>query len=101
MQDCDADKLKIRSDNKILDNLIRTSLQKISEDILKNSFLHINHYQIQSVEFFQKIKMIRGDATDNKKNNIRDMNLFIKIDKNTNEFIDTELKDIQQNYSNN
>lgn len=101
VQDCDADKLKIRSDNKILDNLIRTSLQNISEDILKNSFLHINHYQIQSVEFFQKIKMTRGDVSTAKKNNIRDMNMFIKIDKNTNEFVDTELKDIQQNYSNN
>ena len=69
---------------------------KISEDFLKNSNLHINHYQIQSVEFFQKIKMTRGDADNIKNNNFRTMDHFKKCDRNTNQIIDTELKEIQE-----
>ena len=97
VQQCDKRFIRIRSDNKIIDNKLSTSLLKIDENILNNLFLHINHYQIQSAEFFEKIKMTRGDVSTEKKNNLRDMNYFKKYDKNTNKFVDTELKDIQQN----
>ena len=65
----------------------------ISENILKASNLHINHYQIQSVDFFQKIKMTRGDVSTVKKNNMRDMNYFKRHDNN--ELLDDELSIIQ------
>jgi glycosyltransferase involved in cell wall biosynthesis len=49
----------------------------------KSDILQINHYAIQSKEFFEKVKMTRGDAAYNK--NIRDWNYFEKYD-----FKDTE-----------
>jgi hypothetical protein len=49
----------------------------------KSDILQINHYAIQSKEFFEKVKMSRGDATYNK--NVRDWNYFEKYD-----FKDTE-----------
>lgn len=53
-----------------------------------NSPLHLNHYTIQSYEFFKNIKMTRGDSVY--ENNIRDENYFKKYD--TNIVSDLELK---------
>lgn len=39
------------------------SFYKINETILSNSFLHLNHYAIQSYEWFMRIKATRGDAS--------------------------------------
>ena len=52
----------------------------------------LNHYPIQSWEYFQKVKMGRGDATSSKVDNIRDENYFKNYDKNT----DFEDLDLQQ-----
>ena len=45
-----------------------------------NNFIKLNHYQIQSIEFFTKVKMTRGDVIDKNVDNIRDMNYFHKYD---------------------
>jgi hypothetical protein len=54
----------------------------ISEELLNNSCLHLNHYAIQSWEFFSKIKMTRGDASSSSINHIRDKNYFDAYDNN-------------------
>jgi len=59
--------------------------------IIENDKIKLNHYPIQSLEFFQKVKMLRGDATCS--TNVRDMNYFYEYDKNAN-YNDTELKDM-------
>jgi len=89
IQQCDKRAYQITSDNKYLNNLIDNTYTSISEDILKQSNLHLNHYQIQSVEFFQKIKMTRGDVSKKSSNTLRDMNYFRKYDINV--FDDDEL----------
>lgn len=63
---------------------------KIDETILANSFLHLNHYVIQSYNWFMRIKATREDATTN--NNVRDEKYFREFDICSNDIEDTELK---------
>jgi hypothetical protein len=60
--------------------------------------LALNHYAIMSKEYFEKIKMTRGDADDSKQNNLRDWNYFDKY--NHKEVYDTELHDLVVKYEN-
>jgi len=53
-----------------------------SEGILKDSCLHLNHYAIQSWEFFSKIKMTRGDALSPSVDHVRDKKYFDDYDNN-------------------
>jgi hypothetical protein len=53
-----------------------------SEEILKDSCLHLNHYAIQSWEFFSKIKMTRGDASSSSVDHIRNKDYFDAYDNN-------------------
>lgn len=90
----------ITSDNKksnVRDNYYNSQIL-LNEELLKQSYLHLNHYQIQSVEFWRKIKMTRGDATELSKINRRNMNEFLNNDKISNDIEDNELKDIQSKY---
>jgi hypothetical protein len=49
----------------------------ISEDILKNSFLHLNHYVVQSFEWYRTVKMTRGDVLyQTKDSNYRTLDFF-------------------------
>lgn len=59
------------------------------EDILNQSCLHLNHYAIQSWEFFSKIKMTRGDASSSAVDYIRNRNYFENYD--VNHLLDDEL----------
>lgn len=52
----------------------------------------LNHYPIQSWEYFQKVKMQRGDATSSTVDNIRNEDYFKNYDKDT----DYEDLDLQQ-----
>ena len=52
----------------------------VDEESLKCDILAMNHYQIQSEEFFRECKMTRGDALDRKSENVRDMSYFNKHD---------------------
>lgn len=50
--------------------------------------IHLNHYAIQSWEYFENVKMTRGDATN--EGNVRDEGYFKAFDKNN--LLDEELK---------
>jgi hypothetical protein len=66
------------------------AFENVNEKLLKTSYLHLNHYGIQSWDFFKNVKMTRGAADSKKHNNVRTKKYF-KI-KDTNEKIDNELK---------
>ena len=45
-----------------------------------NQLIRLNHYAIQSLEFFQKVKMDRGDVSSKNADCVRDMNYFNRYD---------------------
>jgi hypothetical protein len=63
-----------------------------------NDFISLHHYPIQSLDFFQRIKMTRGDVNLLKYENIRDMNYFRRYDTPCTN-IDTTLSDLVKTYS--
>ena len=63
--------------------------QPIDEKSLSEYSLHLNHYFLQSYEWFMNIKATRGDAVT--ENNPRDINYFMSCDNN--DYLDTELSD--------
>ena len=65
------------------------SFSIINEEILENSFLHLNHYAIQSFEWFMRVKATRGDNTTEV--NVRDETYFKKYDEASNDIFDVEL----------
>jgi hypothetical protein len=69
---------------------------EINENILNSSFLNLNHYCIQSLDFYLKVKITRDDAVYNI--NERNIKLFYKYDNNCNEKEDYELSEISNNY---
>ncbi len=68
---------------------------KINEDSLSKSCLHLNHYVIQSYDWFMRIKVTRGDACH--ANNVRNESYFREFDAVSNDIDDTELKEINKN----
>ena len=44
--------------------------------VSENRSLKLNHYVTQSLAYFTKVKMTRGDATDGRFDNVRDMKYF-------------------------
>ena len=52
--------------------------------ITENEQIHLNHYPIQSLNFFQTVKMTRGAADVYWCENIRDMDYFNRYDQNKN-----------------
>ena len=69
---------------------------KINEELLESSFLNLNHYCIQSLDFYSRVKIVRNDAVY--KVNARNIKLFYKYDNNCNEIYDNELNEISNNY---
>ena len=65
-------------------------IEPVSEEIIETSYLNLNHYGIQSWNFFKVVKMSRGSASTKKNDKVRDKSYFKLRD--TNEFVDTELK---------
>lgn len=63
----------------------------INEKILKKSYLHLNHYPIQSFNWFMAVKSKRGDVNSEKYDDFRDIYYFKKYDSDSNELIDDEL----------
>lgn len=61
----------------------------INEETLQNSFLHLNHYAIQSFDWFMRVKITRGDNTTEV--NVRDENYFKQFDEASNDIFDVEL----------
>jgi hypothetical protein len=64
---------------------------KINEDILRASYLHLNHYAIQSYDWFMRVKATRGDAVGSSGENVRDESYFRGFDSASNDIDDTEL----------
>ena len=62
------------------------------EDALRQHQLHLNHYQLQSREWFMKVKSTRGSATTPKENALRDENYFDVSDRAYTGILDDELK---------
>lgn len=67
---------------------------KIDEQILENSALHLNHYVIQSFQWFMKVKSIRGDVNSIYNNTCRNETYFANFDRSSNDIFDTELYEI-------
>ena len=59
----------------------------------EDKLIHLNHYAIQSLEFFQKVKMTRGAADFIQGENVRNMEYFKKYDKDAT-FEDLTLKNL-------
>jgi hypothetical protein len=78
----------ITSDN--MDIYGEDYFQECTEQLLKNSFLHLNHYRIQSWEWFKTNKMNRTDAHVKNNDTIRNKQYFDFFDYS--DTIDTELK---------
>ena len=57
----------------------------LREEEIKNYNLIINHYPIQSVEYFQKVKMSRGSANVPKHDNVRTWKYFNNRNRNETE----------------
>lgn len=81
----------ITSDGKLHENG-RKEFAHISENILKDSCLHLNHYAIQSWEWFKNVKMTRGDVLSPESDHVRDENYFKGYDHNG--VLDEELKNL-------
>ena len=86
-----TDKNYITSDRKIHTN---HGFAKISEQILDDSFLHLNHYAIQSLKWFLEVKGTRGDIADNKYENLRNADYFKSYDDVSSDIFDLDLYNI-------
>ena len=53
--------------------------------------LQLNHYQIQSKEYFEKIKMVRGDVSNKSWDSMRTWKYFEENDKLNSDVTDLEL----------
>ena len=58
-----------------------------------SNIFKLNHYPLQSKEFYVKVKMTRGDVASSDIDNIRNMKYFDNYNKNTT-YEDTELKNL-------
>jgi hypothetical protein len=65
-------------------------VEPVSEELLETSYLHLNHYGIQSWDLFKNNKMKRGDVNNINNSTIRNKSYFKLRD--TNELVDNELK---------
>jgi hypothetical protein len=53
----------------------------------------LNHYPIQSIEYYEKVKMIRGDVAGAWADNIRDWGYFNSCNEGTT-YVDEDLKNM-------
>ena len=68
---------------------------EINEYIIENSALHLNHYAIQSLNWFMKVKATRGDNCSVSNDNVRNIEYFKEYD--FNDIEDNELSNITNN----
>ena len=63
-----------------------------TEKILENSFLHLNHYAIRSLDWFTRVKMTRGSAASHNSTKSKSrIEYFYEFDKVSNDLEDKEL----------
>ena len=82
----------ISKNDQIHDN---NNFTEINENIIENSALHLNHYAIQSLDWFMRVKATRGDAVDGINENVRNNAYFQEY--NFNDIEDLELSNITNN----
>ena len=81
-----------------LQNIINIDIHELkgfqpkSRILIENDLIHLNHYPIQSVEYFQKIKMTRGACDWIGHENVRNMEYFKSYDNNS--ILDDTLKNL-------
>ena len=78
-------------DSKLIDAVKENSLDLLtsSESELETFPIHLNHYAIQSREWYEKVKMSRGAADHSANEHVRDWNYFDMYD--TNEVNDDDI----------
>ena len=64
---------------------------EITESILANSCLHLNHYAIQSYDWFMRVKATRGAADNSDNEHVRTIQYFHNFDACSNDIEDSEL----------
>jgi len=75
-------------------------LNEPHREIVVNDKIHLNHYAIQSYEFFTKVKMQRGDVNTELSDNVRTLEYFDKYNANCT-FNDELLKNlVEHDYKN-
>lgn len=79
------------------------SLQKkvLETETFNNSKIRLNHYRIQSLEYFQNVKTTRGDVSIASNENIRDLKYFIDYTKLATIKDDTLKKLVKNDYNTN
>jgi len=82
----------INLNNIFIHNIIHNKVK----EIYINDKIQLNHYPIQSREFFEKVKLTRTDVASQKSDNIRDWDYFKKYNENM-IYEDTILKDMIMN----
>ena len=83
--------IKLDVHNSYLNNELKIINSKYkTENDLNKMNIHLNHYAIQSLDFFRNVKMKRGDVNHSTSNNIRNLEYFKKYDHK--DMIDEELK---------
>jgi len=63
----------------------------INETLLQESNLHLNHYAIQSLNWFRQVKATRGDVNNESVKDIRDDDYFYAYDNACKDIVDEEL----------
>jgi hypothetical protein len=86
-----SDRNYITSDNQYNRVHSNNCYSKISEEILKQSHLHCNHYAIQSYNWFMNIKSKRGDVNCDNYDFYRNEKYFHEYDVVSNDIFDNEL----------
>ncbi|WP_425392924.1 glycosyltransferase family 92 protein [Ekhidna sp.] len=81
----DGKRLRYKRDNE------KKHFQPINEKILDKSFLHLNHYALQSKEWFLNVKCKRGAADTKAHDEIRNLSYFEEYDNASNDIMDNEL----------
>jgi hypothetical protein len=71
----------------------------VTEKSLANHSLHLNHYPLQSLEYFATSKMIRGSANHPRHAHVRNWSYFDSYNKSAQEVEDSELKEKRNNHS--
>jgi hypothetical protein len=71
------------------------AFSRIDETILENSYLHLNHYAIQSFQWFMKIKATRGDVAHPHNDTVRNKEYFYNYDTASNDIIDLDLSTLK------
>ena len=84
----------VTSNNKINTIHSNNSFCKIDEQILEESYLHLNHYALQSYNWFMKVKGTRGEVNAYHSESIRTENYFREFDEVSNDIDDIELKEL-------